>query len=215
MGNTKTRKHYICPALKKKKNETNKKNKKAKTAKLEKADAQRKELEVKNKQLEVEKRAQSKKIRVLEVKEADLTSAVRKRAMQEEKQEEEREEKPSKKNKQKGGPEEKQKEQKNASTEEKVWDPLALWWEGEEAAGGWQVAFHKGLYSKHVNEFRHLICKLLNCKKEKGMGKGGANWRGMAYGILHFHFNGKGPLMDIEDNCERRRLGPEAQKASI
>ena len=122
--------------------------------------------------------------------------------MQEEKQEEEGEEKPSKKNKQKGGPEEKQKEQKNASTEEKVWDPLALWWEGEEAAGGWQVAFHKGLYSKQVNEFRHLICKLLNCKKEEGVEKGGANWRGMAYGSLHFHYHGKGRLMNIEDNCE-------------
>jgi hypothetical protein len=90
MGNTKTRKHYICPALKKKKNETTKKNKKAKTAKLEKADAKRKELEVKNKHLQVENRAKSKEIRKFEVKEANKEADLRKNANQEEKQHEQK-----------------------------------------------------------------------------------------------------------------------------
>jgi hypothetical protein len=137
MGKTKARKHYICPELKKKKKSTNKKNNKAKIAKLEKAGAQKTVLEEKNKHMQVEIRAQGKEIREFKVKEADKEADLRKNASREEDEIKEANKEGEKKPSKKEGPKKKKKGQKNASKEEeKVWDPLALWWEGEEAAGG-------------------------------------------------------------------------------
>jgi hypothetical protein len=151
--NTKNPRRHICPASKREQNKKFIKGKKAKTATLEKSGAQKSGLEVKNKQMQVEIRAQAKEIREFKIEEANKEADLRKRRMQEEKQEEEGEEKPSKKSKDGEKKPSKKKPSKKPSKEEErrtklfvcsAWDPLGLWHGGKErrrlAVGRWPSA---------------------------------------------------------------------------